>query len=87
MIKIFNNFIFEMSNYNDNITGLDNIIIWVGPNPKTHGYRIKVSNEYHKMNKYNSFVVTIPLLQVVGNCKLSFKELDNIKTFIKLNEQ
>ena len=39
------------------------------------------------MNKFNCFTITIPLLEVVGNCKLSFKELDNIKTFIKLNEQ
>lgn len=87
MIKIFNSFLFEMSNYDDNITGLKNIIIWIGPRPKTHGHRIKVSNDYYKMNKYNCFTITIPSLDVIGNCKLSFKELDNIKTFIKLNEQ
>ncbi len=87
MIKIFNNFLFEMSNYGDNITGLKNIVIWIGPRPKTHGHRIKVSNDYYQMNKYNYFTITIPSLEVIGKCKLSFKELDNIKTFIKLNEQ
>ena len=38
MIKLFNNFLFEMSNYGDDITGIKNIIIWIGPRPKTHGH-------------------------------------------------
>ena len=58
MIKLFNNFLFEMSNYGDDITGIKNIIIWIGPRPKTHDHRIKVSNDYYKMNKFNCFTIT-----------------------------
>ena len=31
MIKLFNNFLFEMSNYGDDITGIKNIIIVLKP--------------------------------------------------------
>ena len=87
MIKLFNNFLFEMSNYGDNITGLKNIVIWIGPRPKTHGHRIKVSNDYYKMNEFDNFTITIPKMKIIGKSKLSNKDINLVKTFIKLNEQ
>jgi len=80
-------FLNEMGNYNSDITGIKNIVIWLGFRPKTHGHRIKVSNEYNIMNKNNCFTITIPLYQIKGECKLSKKDILDIKTFIKLNEQ
>lgn len=79
-------FLNEMANYTDDITGVKNVVIWIGARPKTHGHRIKVSNEYVSMNKNNSFTIMIPKLEIIGDCKLNKKDIEDIKTFIKLNE-
>ena len=39
------------------------------------------------MDRHDCFSITIPLLVVKGNCKLTTKDLESIITFIKLNEQ
>lgn len=34
----------EMANITDDESGIENVVLWIGPNPKSHGMRIKVSN-------------------------------------------
>ena len=77
----------EMANYDSEITGLKDIVIWIGMRPKNHGHRIKVSNVHNKMDSWNCFTIMIPSLMIKGDCKLTTKDLESIKTFIKLNEQ
>jgi len=77
----------EMSNISSKRTGIDNVVIWLGPNPHSHGKRIKVSNVPNKGSR-NCFTVTIPELEVIGEINKSFidsKKLDQIKEFIKIN--
>ena len=82
------NKVFEMSNITDKRTGIKNIVIWIGPNPKYHGYRIKVSNQPNIFRLEDSFTITIPELKVIGdiNTKLiTTKVFNDIIKFIELN--
>jgi len=79
----------EMSNLSPDVTGLDNIVVWLGPNPHSHGKRIKVSNVPNKGSR-DCFTITIPDMEVIGDVNKSFidsKKLDQIKEFIKINLQ
>lgn len=78
----------EMSNLSSKVTGLKDIIIWVGPNPNYHGKRIKVSNIPNKISKSDCFTITIPELEIIGNVNSVFidnRKLQKIKEFVKLN--
>ena len=78
----------EMANISSRKTGIKDIVIWAGPNPKYHGYRIKVSNIANKISSDNCFTITIPDFKVMGdvNTNLITKEVFNdIIKFIKLN--
>ena len=78
----------EMANLDSEVTGIDNIVIWVGPNPGQHWKRIKVSNAPEKFDGEDCFVLTIPDFEVRGkvNTKLiTGKVLDKIKTWVTQN--
>ena len=78
----------EMSNISSKISGIDNIVMWIAPNPKYHGYRIKVSNQPNRMNSDDSFTITIPDYNISGkrNTKLiTNKVFKDIIKFIELN--
>jgi len=80
----------EMANVTENETGIDNVVIWIGPSPENHGYRIKVSNIPKKIGKDSLFTITIPDLNIFGNIDTRFinsERLDKIFEFIKKNEQ
>jgi hypothetical protein len=69
---------------------LENIVIWVGPNPNSHGYRIKVSNKPNKIDNKDLFTITIPKFEVIGTVNKSFidiEKLEDIKKFIEKNIQ
>jgi hypothetical protein len=36
--------LFEMANVTEETTGIKDVVIWIGPNPKSHGKRVKISN-------------------------------------------
>jgi translation initiation factor 2 beta subunit (eIF-2beta)/eIF-5 len=79
-----------MSNINDEITGIDNVVIWVGTKPPQHGHRVKVSNVPDKMDKDNNFTITIPELKVIGNVNkrlINKTTLEQIFYFIKINQK
>lgn len=78
----------EMANLNYKYTGIENVILWVGPNPGSHSYRIKVSNIPNKFEGKDCFTLTIPDYEVVGNMDTKFitnKVLSDIKKWCELN--
>jgi hypothetical protein len=77
----------EMANISPKKTGLKDIFIWVGPNPHTHGKRIKVSNIPNKFSKSDCFTVTIPDFQIVGNPSdwITNKLIEDIEKFLTIN--
>lgn len=80
--------LYEMANLFPKRTGIDNIVIWVGADPKRHGLRIKVSNVPNKWAPDDNFTITLPHLDVVGNINkqlITGKKLEDIKNWLKLN--
>ncbi len=71
-IKFYNELL-EMANIGPKATGLDNIVIWVGPNPDNDIIRIKVCNQPNQPNNYiDTFSITIPDLEIVGKVNEKF---------------
>lgn len=86
--KIDDDELMEMSNISSKTTGIEDVVIWLGPNPKYHGRRIKVSNTPSKFNKNNCFTITIPDLEIIGDVNkvlVDNKKLEQIKKFISIN--
>jgi len=52
----------EMARVGSNRHGIENVVIWVGESPKTHGLRVKVSNVPNKMRIEDSFTIMMPSL-------------------------
>ena len=80
----------EMANVTYKTTGIENVVLWIGPNPDYHGKRIKVSNLPNKFTGSNCFTLTIPKFEIVGKIDETFittKVLDKIKEFVTLNYQ
>ena len=77
----------EMANVGERYTGIENVVIWIGMDPKLHYLRVKVSNFPNKWSNDN-FTITIPKLDIVGKINKKFisgEVLDNILNWIKLN--
>lgn len=77
----------EMASVGEKYTGIENVVIWIGMDPKLHYLRVKVSNIPNKWSADN-FTITIPELDVVGKINkslISRQVLENIKSWIKLN--
>ena len=69
-------------------TGIENVVIWVGPNPEYHGKRIKVSNIPNKFDGRDCFTLTIPDFKIIGEINKSLiddRKLEQIKEFVMLN--
>lgn len=80
----------EMSNVSDKKTGVKDVVIWIGANPKYHGHRIKVSNIPNKTDGIDLFTITIPDFNIIGKVNKSFidsKKMKDIKRFIELNKE
>ena len=78
----------EMANVTYKTTGIENVVLWIGPNPEYHGKRIKVSNLPNKFTGSNCFTLTIPKFEIVGKVDETFittKVLDKIKEFVTIN--
>ena len=78
----------EMANVSPKKTGIENVYIWFGPNPHTHGMRVKVSNVPGKYSKEDCFTLTIPKFRTIGkvnNSLITSSVMDDIKMFINLN--
>jgi predicted restriction endonuclease len=56
------NELLEMANFTEKTTGIDDVVIWLGP-----GNRIKVSNKPNSFDTYDTFTITIPDLEIIGD--------------------
>jgi len=77
----------EMANIDYKKSGIDNIIIWLGPNPKSHGLRIKVSNIPNKFDGSDCFTITIPDFKIIGDVNKSLVNNDNLNKIFKFVEK
>ena len=80
--------LFEMANVTEETTGVEGVVIWIGPNPKSHGKRVKISNIPNKISSSDCFTITIPKLEIVGDVDTKFIDsvkLEKIKKFISNN--
>ena len=80
----------EMANVTDESTGINDVVLWIGPNPTSHGKRIKVSNIPNKISSSDLFTITIPDMNIIGDVNSKFitkSKLDDIKKFITINLQ
>lgn len=78
----------EMANFTQKTTGISDVVIWIGPNPPNHGKRIKVSNKPNSFDVHDTFTITIPELNLVGDINRKFIKpnvLSKIMKFIELN--
>ena len=85
-----NDQLFEMARIGAGRHGIENIIIWVGAAPKTHGLRVKVSNFPNKMRIEDSFNIMMPSLDYDPSQVASWitpKIMNKILEWIKLNQQ
>jgi hypothetical protein len=77
-----------MASLNYKITGINDVIIWIGPNPEHRWKRIKISNIPNKIDDKNLFTLTIPDFKVIGdvNTKLiTSKVMNQIKEWVLIN--
>lgn len=84
----YDNELLEMANFTKKTTGIEDVVIWIGPNPPNHGKRIKVSNKINNFDPQETFTITIPDLKIIGevNTKLiSNQILEKIFDFINKN--
>ena len=87
-IEIDDNELMEMSNISSKTTGIEGVVIWLGPNPHYHGRRVKVSNDIGKFNRSNCFTITLPDLNIIGDVNSNLidnKKMEKIKKFISIN--
>ena len=78
----------EMANASEKITGIENVVTWMGPPPPSLGHRIKVSNIPNSFKTEDCFVITIPDFKVIGDINKSLidqKKFNGIIKFIQLN--
>jgi hypothetical protein len=84
----YDNELLDMANVTKKTTGIDDVVIWIGPSPPNHGKRIKVSNRPNSYDTGDTFTITIPSLKIIGDVNTSFINksiLDKINEFIKIN--
>jgi hypothetical protein len=82
--------LFEMANVTEETTGIKDVVIWIGPNPSSHGKRVKVSNIPGKISSNDYFTLTIPKFEIIGEVNNNFidtPKLDKIKEFLSINLQ
>ena len=75
----------EMANVTQKTTGIENVVIWIGPNPLSHDKIIKVSNSSNKFDGKDCFTLTIPDFKIIGTINKSVidsKKLEKIKEFV-----
>jgi len=89
-IKASEQELLEMANVTYKTTGIEDVVLWIGPNTEYHGKRIKVSNFPNTFTLTNCFTLTIPKLETIGKIDGTFittKVLNKIKEFVTINYQ
>lgn len=86
--NLTNQELMEMANITDETSGIQDVVIWIGPKEPSHGDRVKISNIPNSFNGHNCFTMTIPDLKIIGeidNTFITSKKLKKIKEFINKN--
>ena len=65
----------EMANASEKVTGIKNVVLWLGPPPPSHGHRIKVSNTPDSFKLDNCFTITIPDFKIIGEVNKSLIDI------------
>ena len=87
--SLTNDELLEMANATSKVTGIKDIVLWMGPPPPNHGHRIKVSNKPNKISNDDLFTITIPEYKIIGEVNTNFitsKKIKEIINFIELNK-
>ena len=85
-IKYRNFGLYEMSSISGDVTGIDDIFIWVGEKNPRHARRIKVSNIKGSYSKSDTCSIRLHDLTIDGISKIDKKSLKKVKNFILLNK-
>lgn len=77
----------EMANVGEEHTGIPDVVIWLGPHPKKHYLRVKVSNIPNKACFDDCFTITIPGYRIIGKPAIWIKEniLKDIIKWLQIN--
>ena len=82
--------LFEMTDISGAATGLGNVIIWIAPILPNQNKRIHVSNVPSKSYAGDTFTITIPDLEIIGDVNRSFidgQKLEQIRAWVVLNQK
>ena len=82
--------LWERTNIGGTATGLGNVVIWIAPALPNQKKRIYVSNVPDKGNAGDTFIITIPDLEINGDVNRSFidgQKLEQIRACIVLNQK
>ena len=81
---------FELTNISGAATGLGNVVIWIAPILPNQNKRIHVSNVPSKSYAGDTFIITIPDLEIIGDVNRSFidgQKLEQIRAWVVLNQK
>ena len=79
--------LYEMANLSYQTTGVETVIFISAKGGAKHGCRVKVSNIPGKMAHEDTFTMTIPGLEIIGNSKLPTKTMNQLLVWCILNQQ
>lgn len=76
----------EMANVSSRWTGIEDVIIWIGANPKSHGIRVKISNIKNRWSTDN-FTISIPDYRIRNGAPAPWVQpkINDIIDWLKLN--
>lgn len=77
-----------MANVTEETTGIEGVVIWIGPNPKSQGKRVKVSNIPNKISSADCFTITLPKFEIIGDINsnlIDSVKMSKIKEFLRNN--
>lgn len=80
----------EMANVTDVITGIKDVVLWLGPQKNSRNKMIKVCNIPNKISSVDCFTIVVPKFEIVGFVNEQFIDefkMDKIKEFIIVNQQ
>jgi hypothetical protein len=78
----------EMAKLTPVDTGISSVHMWIGPNPGYHWKRVKICNIPNKFSEDNTFTLTIPDFEIIGNVNsklITSKVLNKIQSWITMN--
>lgn len=79
--------LYEMSNLSSRSTGVATVIFMSAKGGAKHGCRIKVSNVSGKIAHEDTFTMTIPGFEIIGETRLPTKTMNQLLVWCISNQQ